>query len=250
MRKKYLSIFAILGISIILNAKEGYIEKLKNTSILRDQNIKIYLGIDGGYIQDNSKIDTNLINSSNGSSNTINFDSFKAKPKGFIGGAFVGFNKKLNNNWLFGVELAFNYNNIKKSKRLTISNTVSNYTFTLKQKSEVALYGKYGKFFGLNNRNIIYLLGGITLTQLEGKLNVLGNSLKDNDSVTGWTLGAGYEYKINKNWNLGIQYRFSKYEDGKFKYIIINPTGNKIFNIKAKEYKTHSIQGKIIFNFN
>jgi outer membrane immunogenic protein len=164
------------------------------------------------------------------------------EPDGFIGGVFVGYNKKFDNNFLLGIEGAFNYTNIKDTKVLKIQQDPIG-KFTLKQQNEAALYLRAG--YVTNNNLMPYILGGVTWTKLKGGLNIHDKLLWDSDSVTGWTAGAGLEYKINKKWHVRAQYRYSRYKEAKFSW----KDGIDTYKGKTNKYRTHSIVVGVSYHF-
>ena len=237
MKKILFSISAVLVISMQAEAG-GNVEELPpvpstpvvTSPTFTDNWSGAYIGIQGGYIQGEGDIVLNKkLN------NTKNTYKTTLKPKGGIGGVYVGYNKLLENDWVTGVELALNYTNIKKSGK------VGNNDFTLKQKGDVALYGKVGKIVDNDKTLLAYLLGGVSGTTLEGGLKVSGVTLWNNDTVYGLTVGGGIEYMINQDWNMRLQYRFSKYSDANLDYYNSTPNGVESYDLKVKDYKTHSI---------
>jgi len=206
-----------------------------------------YIGVQVGYIQGKGDGEVTLKTTAGLTDALLDLtkDMYanSIKPKGFIGGVYVGYNKLQNNNWLFGVEFACNYLNNKKSAVLYDNGAPSNSNFNLKQKGEAALYAKFGKVVGDNDSTLIYGLGGVSATKLYGGYEYGNTTIWDKDTVYGFTVGGGLEYKFNRNWHARVQYRFSKYDDAKFDF------ANNIKG-KVKSYKTHSIMAGISYHFN
>ena len=164
----------------------------------------------------------------------------ETKPSGFIGGLYTGVNKKFTNDVLMGLELALNYTNIKDTTPwYNTSGEKTGLFSTIKQKNEVALYARVGKV--INNKYLPYLLGGVSWTKLESSES-RDKSLVGSDSINGWTIGAGFETKISKNWYSRIQYRYSKYSKANIKYH--NGGG-----VVVPAYRTHTIQAGVSYHF-
>ena len=240
MKRLVYSTIAILALgSTVVNAGGVIMEPPsppKKIIVNNDKWSGPYIGLQAGYIQ--GKADGEII--------IIQVDpSFKGiKPKGFIGGIYAGYNKLLGDNWLAGIELTYNYTNIKKTTNLIDENGYTTSSqFHLKQKGEFALYAKFGKVIGDNDSTLVYGLAGATGTKLDGGYENDGIIMWDKDTVYGFTVGAGVEYKIDQNWHARVQYRFSKYKDAKYTFTN-NITG------KVKKYKTHSIMAGISYHFN
>jgi outer membrane immunogenic protein len=213
----------------------------KPISVATDSWSGPYIGLSLGYIKGDG--DTSLSRFNYAGYNTINYQKLNSQPDGFIGGAFIGVNKVLSNNWLIGVELSGNYlNNSEKLKLSYRDGTASNLSLDLKQKNEGALYVRAGKIF--DDTFMPYVLGGVTTTKLYGTLTENGIDYRASDRVNGYTLGAGVEYKINKNLHARAQYRFSKYKDAEFNYSIGSD------NLKGvADFKTHSFSVGISYRY-
>jgi outer membrane immunogenic protein len=245
MKKVLYSIVAVVALGAFADAGGKLVEPPTVPPISIDDWSGPYIGLQAGYIKGDG--DTTINSPAYGLTSLMLPDpeTYKAtnKPDGFIGGLYVGYNKLLQNNWLIGVELAGNY--VKIDKTSTLYNSAGSATsvkFNLKQKNEGALYLKFGKV--INNQYMPYILGGVTGTKLEGTVIDGANSYKDSDTVTGFTVGAGLEFKINRNWHARVQYRYSKYDDAKFSYNVSGVT------LKGTtDYKTHTVQAGISYHF-
>ena len=240
MKKLLSSMVAILALGAFANAGGGkLIEPPQVPPMAIDEWSGFYMGLQAGYIKGDGKTDIAITYKG------VYVEKYYAdnKPDGFIGGAYVGYNKLLKDNWLIGVELAGNYLNIDETSYIYDSTgTNTEAKLNLKQKGEGALYLKFGKV--IDNQYMPYLLGGITATKLESKLIADSDSIKDSDTVFGFTVGAGVEFKINRNWHARVQYRYSKYKDAEFTY------SEDVDNIKATtDYNTHSVMAGISYHF-
>jgi len=247
MKRLIVSLIAILAVGGSLNAGGKLVEIPKVPPLIVDSWSGLYIGVEVGYIMGKGDGEITLEKYTTPTISELGGMSYYAnsiKPKGVIGGVYVGYNKLLSNNWLAGIELSGNYMNIKK--RATLFDENSNPTqakINLKQKGEAALYARVGKVVGSNDSTLIYGLAGVSATKLYGGYEIINHTLWDKDTVYGFTVGTGLEYKLNRNWHTRVQYRFSKYKDAKFTFT------NSIKG-KAKSYKTHSIKAGISYNFN
>ena len=242
MKKLVISTVAILALgTTFANAGGKLVEIPKVPPIVVDSWSGPYIGVQLGY--NKGKADSQLdINSKSVLSEMViqRRATYKgnAKPGGFIGGVFIGYNRLLDNNWLMGIELAGNYLNIKKDANL-VDSSGNSVKVNIKQKGEVALYAKFGKVLGNNNSTLLYGVGGVVGTKLQAKYA----NITKKKTIYGWTVGSGLEHKINENWHIRVQYRFSRYEDAKYDFI------NNSVKGKVKAYKTHSIMAGISYHF-
>ena len=214
--------------------------------IVTDEWSGPYIGAQVGFLSGKGKVDATFRSNNITYWNNANYDTLTLKPSGFIGGVFIGANKLLQNNWLIGIELDANYVNAKKSGNFYVNGNSSNSKFTLKQTDDFALFARFGKVFGENQSTLAYLLAGGTMAKLKGGLTVNGTTKWDSDRVSGWTVGAGLEYKMNKNWHIRAQYRYSKYGDSDtLRYTF----GSNNYSAKIKDYKTHIFQIGVSYHF-
>ena len=74
-----------------------------------------------------------------------------------------------------------------------------------------SLRGRAGYAF---DRTLIFATGGVAFTQFSAEAN-LGNgvSLNADQSLTGWTIGAGAEYAFTNNWIGRLEYRYYDFSD-------------------------------------
>jgi outer membrane immunogenic protein len=119
---------------------------------------------------------------------------------GFLGGGQIGANYQLNV-LVLGVEGDFSWTGLKGSGADSIGdtlNTNTNWTSTVT--------GRVGAAF---DRLLVYGKGGLALAQDQSSLTDLGgNSASTSFMRTGWTVGAGIEYGISKNWSARIEYDY------------------------------------------
>jgi outer membrane immunogenic protein len=119
---------------------------------------------------------------------------------GFLGGAQAGANYQLNA-LVLGVEGDFSWTGLKGTGLDSIGDTINtniNWTSTVT--------GRVGAAF---DRLLLYGKGGLALAQDQNSLTDLGgNSAGMSVMRAGWTVGAGLEYGITKNWSAKIEYDY------------------------------------------
>lgn len=119
---------------------------------------------------------------------------------GFLGGGQIGANYQINM-LVLGVEGDFDWTNLKGNGTDSIGDTLSaktNWTSTVT-----------GRIGGAFDRLLVYGKGGLALAQDQSSLTDLGgNSASTTFMRTGWTVGAGLEYGISKNWSAKIEYDY------------------------------------------
>lgn len=119
---------------------------------------------------------------------------------GFLGGGQIGANYQLNM-LVLGVEGDFDWTGLKGGGTDSIGNTINtntNWTSTVT--------GRVGAAF---DRLLVYGKGGLALAQDQSSLLDLGGNTAGTTFMrTGWTVGAGLEYGITKNWSAKIEYDY------------------------------------------
>jgi outer membrane immunogenic protein len=119
---------------------------------------------------------------------------------GFLGGGEIGANYQMNM-LVVGLEGDFDWTNLKGSGADSIGDTLNTNT-----KWTSTVTGRVGAAF---DRLLIYGKGGLALAQDQsGLTDLAGNSASTSFMRTGWTVGAGLEYGITKNWSAKIEYDY------------------------------------------
>lgn len=145
-----------------------------------------------------------------------NTGSGSLEPRGFTGGIQAGANWQAGT-IVYGAELDFNAFNLNASRsatapyttgapfRHTVSSTVdTDWLFTARARLGLAL-----------SNTLLYVTGGLAMTDLQ-----LSTSFRDNQGAgsvmdtsnsrlrTGWTVGGGAEFALNRNWTLKAEYLY------------------------------------------
>lgn len=119
---------------------------------------------------------------------------------GFLGGGQIGANYQLNV-LVLGVEGDVNWTGLKGSGADSIGDTLNTNT-----NWTSSVTGRVGAAF---DRLLVYGKGGLALAGDRSSLTDLGgNSASTSFMRTGWTVGAGLEYGISKNWSAKIEYDY------------------------------------------
>ncbi|PZQ18050.1 MAG: hypothetical protein DI565_04890 [Ancylobacter novellus] len=128
------------------------------------------------------------------------------KPKGFVGGAYAGYNVQLDNSPLvLGVDTDFNFSDEKDSPG----------SVKFRQRWDGATRARVGYAF---DRFLVYGAGGLAYADTKVTAPA-GSRSKTN---LGWTVGGGVEYALTDNLTTRVDYRYVDY--GKDAYNI-GPVG-------------------------
>ena len=157
-----------------------------------------YIGLQGGGLWSDTNVDS--IDARIDPDTGVFGDNFN----GGLYGAYAGYNWQ-SGAWVFGVEGDFN--GVANDETFNIGglnvDVGSDYLASLR--------GRVGYAF---DRTLIFATGGIAFTQFSAEAD-LGNgvSLNADQSLTGWTVGAGAEYAFTDNWIGRLEYRYYDFSD-------------------------------------
>jgi len=174
-----------------------------------------YVGAQAGYIWGDADVDT---------SNQVKPNHFSLHPDGGMGGFFAGYNWKMSNDWLFGLEIGGNWmsNEDDPMIAVTVVGGSTPVDYHIKQDWEASVVGRVGKV--ADDTYLPYILAGISWTQLKAKYSGDGTLIPssweqwESDTVAGFTVGVGLEYKISQNFHTRIEYRHNNYQKAHFRH--------------------------------
>ncbi len=153
-------------------------------------------------------------------------DTFKSS--GFLGGAQAGFNAQFN--WLVvGLEGDFSWTGLKGSGTDSIGdkiNTNVDWTSTVT--------GRVGAAF---DRLLVYGKGGLAIANDQSSFTDFGGNISNNPSLTrtGWTVGGGLEYGLNKNWSAKVEYDYLNFGNQTLNFttpLVGNVSSNANLNVQ------------------
>lgn len=141
---------------------------------------------------------------------------FKGHSDGGLLGAFAGYNYQWNR-FVLGAELGINW--VDASETIP---TLGTETFHIKQNWEGSIVGRIG--VPVDNL-LLYGLGGASFTHITGNYSNLGVSAPTaSDTVAGFTLGVGAEYKFTPSIGGRLEYRYANYGTANVTCSICGPT--------------------------
>jgi outer membrane immunogenic protein len=156
---------------------------------------------------------------------------------GFVGGIFAGYNWRVGNDVLLGVEGEGNWGSIDD----TITKDGGTWGAKVEQNWDASLRLRAGVAMG---DYMPYMTVGIAWADVESQGYTNWDYEDAHDAtLTGWTIGAGVEKKINNNLDARIQYRYSDYGDETW-YI---PIGD--YDTGKIQYTAHMFTVGLSYNF-
>jgi len=178
------------------------------TDVVADDWTGPYAGLQVGYIWGDA--DTSSWHTDPLDTHTFSLNGFDVD--GFAGGIFAGYMGLVGNDFLIGIEGEWNWASADETIRNN-DDPLWIYGAEVEQEWDASLRLNAGKRMG---DYILYITGGVAWA----RINIHGftefdpaRSTDHDATLTGWTIGAGLERKINENLHARILYRYSDYGD-------------------------------------
>jgi outer membrane immunogenic protein len=205
MKKGFLSIVTFIAINNTVIAG-GDITPVETTLTLTEGHWNgFYLGGQTGYQWGKS----DLLTSETWGGISDLYPTNGLDTLGFTGGLYGGYNWLFENDFLLGIEGAWNYTTANGDQR--IGNALPEWTHAVEQDWEASVLLRAGKVI---DDYMPFITGGATWTKLNLKtFNPLwGISFDDSDTTfSGWSIGAGLEMILSENYHARIQYLYTNY---------------------------------------
>jgi outer membrane immunogenic protein len=137
------------------------------------------------------------------------------KPKGVIGGAQIGYNWQISPIWVLGVVADIQASGMKDSQSAVTPPVVVTSTET--NESKITWFGTARVKAGWAQNNwLFYGTGGLAYGGLKNAttFNCAGCSPphlfagSSSQTRAGWTVGAGVDYGLSRNWTVGAEYLY------------------------------------------
>jgi outer membrane immunogenic protein len=166
-----------------------------------------YFGVNVGGIFGNQ--DVSLVNNATGGTAA----SGSVSPDGFIIGDQIGYNWQINQ-WVLGLEADIQGSSAKEDGA-PLTALGSSVTYTSRLRWFGTVRGRIGYAF---DRFMPYITGGYAYgdARMDGIANTGGvtRNFENDDTVSGWTLGAGIEWAMLDHWSAKAEYLYVNFGDG------------------------------------
>ena len=169
---------------------------------------------------------------------------FSPDPSGFIGGIYAGYNYDLGNNIVVGVDTDWVWGDMDES---------DSRTYNVGQTNEFKLDGKLKEKWAGSTRARVgyavdrwmpYIAGGVAYAKVDSHFRVKNAdstiSYSDSDTLTGWTIGAGFDYAMTDHIILRAEYRYTDFGDEDYS------KNNIKYNV---DYKTNDFRVGVAYKF-
>jgi outer membrane immunogenic protein len=141
-------------------------------------------------------------------------------PKGSTIGLQFGYNRQISPKWVLGLEADYGALTARNSVASTADYASgAGYTFTITQKVSTdwmsSVRARVGHAYG--KRGLLFVSVGAAETALHYSSSFLDDEWNASESAstsvlkTGWTIGGGEEYAINKHWSARAEYLYTDF---------------------------------------
>jgi outer membrane immunogenic protein len=140
---------------------------------------------------------------------------------GFLGGGQIGYNWQAAN-WLFGIEADFTGMNV---------HDVGHFATTDPNYANAQISSRYdwlgtvrGRAGYAMDRTLFYATGGFAYAHISQQyFDSVHGTQGSNGTKTGWTVGGGVEYAINRNWSVKGEYLYVNLPDTSLTTVFTSP---------------------------
>jgi outer membrane immunogenic protein len=96
---------------------------------------------------------------------------------------------------------------------------------------------------------LVYAAGGAAFQDAQTTVIALGPdvAVDADETLVGWTIGAGVDAKIAENWSFRVEYLYARFEDQEFTYDFTPVGGNLV--VSESDIENHTIRGGIAYHF-
>ena len=211
-----------------------------STQAFSHETVKNYngwtLGVDGGWVGSSLKAKSNT------SSSFVNIKNLNQASFG----VHTDWHRTLANHMYFGFGLGAGFHSGDPSKTLdseTTNGKTVNTTFKQQRNFYAELAGRLGWNF---NNAIVYAMAVVKTTHMKHtyQLSDGSNNYSDKKFINAFGPGAGFDFKVGKDWSFGAEYRYMFEESTDF--VDGNVPG---VNAKLSRLRSHNVIGRVSYHF-
>ncbi len=131
--------------------------------------------------------------------------------------------------WVFGIEGDFNWMNLHGTETFTPAllggggTLIPGDSASARARWESSIRGSIGYAW---DRWLVYATGGVAfadtrvssnfIATTNGGITFPASAGSQSNTLTGGTVGAGVDYALNRNWDIGVEYRYTSYGSSNF----------------------------------
>lgn len=186
----------------------------------------VYVGAEVGYGQSDAHVDYfNPIS-------TPSIYSSSHNPEGWLGGAYAGYNHHLSSNLVVGVDADIARSGAYSGFKALLPSAFNFGAVDIDYSA--ALRARVG--FAVD-RFLPYVAGGIAISRARFAYDMTSEDAVISSTLSGWTLGAGFEYAATDNLILRAEYRYSDFGAGRENAFPTFPTHQGRYDLKTQDVR-------------
>ncbi|WP_407186208.1 outer membrane protein [Bradyrhizobium centrosematis] len=171
---------------------------------------------------------------------------FSQRGSGVFGGGQIGYNWQVNN-FVLGLEGTISGMGNKGTVVNTVFGAGLDDVFSWRTNWMATVVGRAGVAF---NNNLLYVKGGYA--GVNNRLSVsdtVGTTGSGSQTTwhNGWTVGAGWEYGITRNWIVGVEYDYAAFETKSYQLAGAAAPAVYTFDVKPKDIQ--SVVARLSYKF-
>ena len=174
-------------------------------------------------------------------------NGFSQQTTGVFGGGQLGYNWQAGN-YVFGMEGTASAMNNRGGLLNTVFGVAKDDVFSWKSNAMATVTARLG--YAVNN-NLFYAKGGYAgisshLAVVDAVPPFVGSG-SDNHWHNGWTVGAGWEYGLTRNWIVGLEYDYAAFTVRSYE---LDGTSFGAYTFDAKPGSVQSVVARASYKFN
>lgn len=179
-----------------------------------------------------------------------------ANPKGFVGGAQLGFNWQFAN-WVLGIEgdISGSPSGSGAAQFTTPAlapSPVGSASLSQDINWLATVRGRLGYTWG---PGLIYFTGGGAWADVDytgsyaSAVGVTSATLNASNTLSGWVIGGGYEHKFTQNWSARLEYLYYNLDSTTLSVAADQPVNNVTTTWTVPELQLHVVRAGVNYKF-
>lgn len=171
---------------------------------------------------------------------------------GFLGGVHVGYDYQTGP-WVIGAVADINFADLSYTSGATLG--FGGPTAEITDDIDYVGSGRLRLGYAFD-RALIYATGGLAFAGIDSDFNAgpglvgLPYDVDGDNTLFGYTVGAGIDYALSDNWSLGAQYLYTRFEDAETRVSLADPFGGPGIEFRTDDrLDFHRIEAKISYHF-
>jgi len=129
----------------------------------------------------------------------------RASRDGLVLGGYAGYNRKLDERFVIGVEAGFSGAVDDQVRARSAGNAL-----TVDPRYSFDLTARAG--YLVSDKALVYVRGGYANTRVRTTLETPGGGVRRSDDLDGWVAGGGIEYAVTERISARAEYRYSDFQ--------------------------------------